>query len=317
MTAVAESSEDTLLCPLCEYDLRGQVEPRCPECGYRFDWDELRDPSRRLHPYLFEHHPERNLWSLLRTLRGGLRPRKFWRELFPTQPSRPRRLVLYWLIITAVALIPFVVILVLGVVQLNDYNGVVRQRVASGTALSPRDVADIISQHGSVTAYLDRFFPLFPNPRLLWLSWQSPYTARQLLTAMVFVAWPWLTFAALMVFQVSMRRAKVRTIHVLRCVLYSADLSIWPALILIALIVYTQWAAMTLPMPQARATMRYVYEAPLLIAVGLMVLLTHRLWMAYRLYLRFDHALATVVASQMMVALALWKLGLDTGMIGW
>lgn len=24
-------------CPLCDYDLRGLTEPRCPECGYRFD----------------------------------------------------------------------------------------------------------------------------------------------------------------------------------------------------------------------------------------------------------------------------------------
>ena len=56
MTDVAEA--ETLHCPLCEYNLRGLSEPRCPECGYRFEWAELRDPSRRLHPYLFEHHPE-------------------------------------------------------------------------------------------------------------------------------------------------------------------------------------------------------------------------------------------------------------------
>src|SRR5687768_18521450 len=31
-------------CPLCDYDLRGLAEPRCPECGYRFTWEELRDP---------------------------------------------------------------------------------------------------------------------------------------------------------------------------------------------------------------------------------------------------------------------------------
>jgi len=26
-----------LPCPICEYDLRGQLTPRCPECGQKFD----------------------------------------------------------------------------------------------------------------------------------------------------------------------------------------------------------------------------------------------------------------------------------------
>jgi hypothetical protein len=83
---------------LCEYDLRGLTEPRCPECGYRFEWDELRDPRRRFHPYLFEHHPNRNAWSFFHTLVGGLAPRRFWSTLYPTQPSRPHRLVAYWVL---------------------------------------------------------------------------------------------------------------------------------------------------------------------------------------------------------------------------
>ena len=48
-------------CPLCEYNLRGITEPRCPECGYAFDWADVLDPRRRLRPYVFEHHPERNV----------------------------------------------------------------------------------------------------------------------------------------------------------------------------------------------------------------------------------------------------------------
>ena len=48
---------EDIFCPLCEYNLRGLIEPRCLECGYRFEWPDLLDPRRRLHPYLFEHHP--------------------------------------------------------------------------------------------------------------------------------------------------------------------------------------------------------------------------------------------------------------------
>ena len=36
-----DSIPDEILCPLCEYNLRGIPEPRCPECGFKFEWDEV------------------------------------------------------------------------------------------------------------------------------------------------------------------------------------------------------------------------------------------------------------------------------------
>src|SRR4051812_24212148 len=96
--AANSPNEDEVLCPLCDYNLRGLTEARCPECGAKFDWEELRDPTRRMHPYLFEHHPERPFDSFVRTLLAGFRPGRFWKTLFPSQPSRPRRLMLYWMI---------------------------------------------------------------------------------------------------------------------------------------------------------------------------------------------------------------------------
>src|SRR5260370_12716019 len=86
-------------CPMCEYNLRGLAEARCPECGYRFEWKDLLDAKLRPHPYLFEHHPEANVKSFWKTAWGGLRPWRFWRELHPAMPSRPGRLRLYrWLV---------------------------------------------------------------------------------------------------------------------------------------------------------------------------------------------------------------------------
>ena len=38
----AELDDSGLRCPNCEYNLTGLAEPRCPECGTRFDWDQLR-----------------------------------------------------------------------------------------------------------------------------------------------------------------------------------------------------------------------------------------------------------------------------------
>ncbi len=37
------------------------------------------------------------------------------------------------------------------------------------------------------------------------------------------VSWTWLTLAALMIFQSSMRRAKIRNAHLLRCAIYGCD----------------------------------------------------------------------------------------------
>src|SRR5437763_172018 len=86
-----------LHCPLCEYNLRGLTEARCPECGHRFNWRELEQERDRQHPYLFEHHRRRNVWSFFRTLSASLRPRRFWVELQPLHRPNPRRLVIYWL----------------------------------------------------------------------------------------------------------------------------------------------------------------------------------------------------------------------------
>src|SRR5258705_7763065 len=85
-------------CPLCLYNLRGLTEPRCPECGYQFQWAELLDPQHPRHPFLFEHHPRRNLWSFFKTLFAGLRPRRFWTSVRPIHDVVRRRLAIYWMI---------------------------------------------------------------------------------------------------------------------------------------------------------------------------------------------------------------------------
>ena len=80
--------EEDLLCPLCEYNLRGLTEARCPECGYRTTWEELRKRPP-LHPYLFEHYPKRNFVSFVRTVFGSLLPRRFWRVVGTHQTMSP------------------------------------------------------------------------------------------------------------------------------------------------------------------------------------------------------------------------------------
>src|SRR5205085_1953296 len=197
----------------CDYDLRGLAEPRCPECGYRFVWEDLTDPTRRRHPYLFEHHPRHNVWSFARTMLGGLRPERFWSSLKPSQPSRPGRLLLYWCAATVLLPIGYgAMIARTAVADASDERG----RRATAVAYATR-----MGQQGALLPeWVDEQFPEPFSVAYLRLVYQRQYAywfGVHLEIAVLYAAWPWLTLAVLLIFRASMRRAKVRAVHVLRC----------------------------------------------------------------------------------------------------
>ena len=155
---------EEILCPLCDYNLRGLIEPRCPECGYRFEWRGLLDPKYRLHPYLFEYNPERNVRSFLRTALGGWRPRKFWQLLLPAHRLRPKRMILYWCFCASFLLLSEAVRIGAMTYQAIRTNNVGRAWLRGYLAI-PRNAAyarDIRQDYGSVTAYLDVRYPSNP-----------------------------------------------------------------------------------------------------------------------------------------------------------
>jgi hypothetical protein len=107
-------------------------------------------------------------------------------------------------------------------------------------------------------------------------------------------AWPWLTFASLLVFAQSMGRAKVRRTHVLRCVAYTFDAAVFLA-----------GSAILVAALSAVGVLPELHQAALLnlaIAVAWMMMI-YRLGCAYALYMRFDKPLLTVLASQVIVLL--------------
>ncbi|MCK4873387.1 MAG: hypothetical protein KAS72_11735 [Phycisphaerales bacterium] len=78
----------TAQCPRCGYDLRGEIQTwqdrcpmqgRCTECGLAFAWmDVFRQAA---HPWLFEYHwRHKFIRSALRTLVMTLRPGRFWQH---------------------------------------------------------------------------------------------------------------------------------------------------------------------------------------------------------------------------------------------
>jgi hypothetical protein len=294
----------TVLCPLCEYQLRGLSQPRCPECGYQFTWDEVLNADRRPHPYLFEHHPRQNVWSFARTKLGGFRPWIFWIKLKPTMPLVPKRLVLYWLIN-----LPLLLILLLGGFirfYANVAPSIRMMRTSTINYMQKRPTEPTVQQwvqrYGTARRAVDALYPdPFSFSGIQGLI--GDYFIRRARApkldfapaALLLILWPWATFATLMIFRISMARARIRPPHVLRCVVYSCDVVLIPV------------AALVFILPEFNQYMWNPLEvfSGLVRACLLMSALTlYKLGFAYRLYLRFPHAWTTVVVAQIVVSLA-------------
>jgi hypothetical protein len=314
-----------LTCPLCDYNLRGLSEPRCPECGFKFQWRELLDTSK--HPYLFEHHRHRRAWSFFRTLSGGLLPRRFWRKLRPSHEINRRRLIQYWML--AVGLLIFLPILLFATVTWRSVWAIQAQRQAQVVFLQANAnnpfVKQAIARAGSIQAFVDNLYPAAFSRRFfaeVWsLFWNggnygvprnwalSPFGFMWLgrfhgigfvvPTLVTLLLWPWVTFLTLMIFLVSMHKAHVRPLHVLRCAIYSSDAA-WLAVFLIPFL------GEEMPVPSRihlELAIGHGRMMQLMVAVLFALLVSYRLAAAYRLYLRFPHAISVAITSQFIVLL--------------
>ena len=317
----APAAGDDLRCPLCEYDLRGLVEPRCPECGYRFEWADVTDPARRLHPYLFEHHPERNASSFVQTHLRGWRPKRFWTSLLPAQPGRLRRLLVYFCVVSSLLVPVMVAHYALWARDHAARMEVERNRWIKQFGPGHPFHDSVAKQFGSIEAWLEQSAPRPPSSAFFERAFDAE-RGWTLLLAGILLAWPVATFLALLVFRISMRRARIKPVHVLRCVVYSFDVIGWAALAAGAAVLYraaVTWADWP---PREILTNRFVPTPPLprsipfsyrpdvvpdalfwLLAAAVL-LSAYRLASAFRHYLKFDHPVSTVVASQVIVVLA-------------
>jgi hypothetical protein len=122
-----------------------------------------------------------------------------------------------------------------------------------------------------------------------------------------------------MIFRISMRRAKIRSIHVLRCLLYSWDAALWVGLGSSILFLTGRFLLDWFRPPRvlqgvfynsrrfsaAGLSSRDLFDYANRVLLGLLLLCILRLCIAYRKYLRFDWPTATVIASQAIVVLLL------------
>jgi hypothetical protein len=277
-----ETIEHTVECPLCRYNLRGLSEPRCPECGFTFEWREILDITRRKHPYLFEHHPDRNAWSFYKTLIGGLNPWRFWSTLHPAQAADERRLMAYRWIAKGFSGVPLIItglwLLMMSMSwPVNDWP---RQSVFY--------LIDVFGREATLVSELVR---PFLHARL--------YIFILLLTLSL-LALPEMSTVALLIYRSSMRQAKIEKHHVDRCVAYSYDVVVW---LVLGMLMLGIWVLLFLRITSWQAWL--LSWCLLLLLPGVWLLMTIRLALAYRYYLRMRHAVLAVAAGQVIVALVI------------
>jgi hypothetical protein len=106
-----------------------------------------------------------------------------------------------------------------------------------------------------------------------------------------------------------MHKARVNTAHVVRCLVCTFDVGAWIGVGAFA------WAVSSIPFHTTFGGADVPALQRLALVAGLAPLLVvYRLWTAYRLYLRFDHAFWTILASQviaLLLALNIW------GLVNW
>jgi hypothetical protein len=303
-------------CPLCGYNLRGLTEPRCPDCGHQFTWRGLLDESSWRHPYLFEHHPRRPIRAFLRTFFASMLPRRFFGlSLRPEHTPRPRMLALFWLALASAILVlpPLAAVGNQLRQEYADYRGyvaqmnAVRARDRAMLARLPADdpaVPRTRARFGSIENYLAAQYPILPfaqfrvvKPRPL-----MPLATSLLAPAVLLACWPWLSFAALMLFPQSMHEHHVLPVQVFRTVIYSAS-AIVPIFALAAAIQVVPMFADFLW--SVGGTIAAWGMTPLMVTTLLLAfpVLGYRLAIGYRSYLHFRQPAATVFLAQLVVVL--------------
>jgi len=310
------SVEDTdLHCPLCEYNLRGLTEPRCPECGHAFDWNELREATTNRHPWLFENQ-RRGVRGFLANWRRSLVPGRFWKSIRTSHSPDRRRLILYFVALTILSMM--LMIIPAAVLAGRSFIVVRNARQSWPTRVvrwaSPAQIAAYQRQYGSLQNAANTLFPYWPSTLQVFVSRFSIRSCMR--TTVIGVAefaflWPVLTFATLMLYRGVLRLERINNVHVLRVVMYSAS-----PIVLLWLVL--AWVAI-----DDRQQNWRVYNLDDLFGdVQSLCFVIMWAWLAYRVtiachrYLRLPLLVQGAMLTQVLVGLVILKV-LMISTIGW
>lgn len=265
---------ESLVCRKCKYHLYGLRDTRCPECGEPFTWEQALDDYRRSRKPLFEYRwREEPVRSLVRTWRMALRPRKLWSAIDLHDP--PKVFPLTALVVIALG------VMVVALAAPAVYHEAFYYLQWTGQ----------LRRQGRATSQFSFG---------LWDVLNSALTSRAVWRSvgMVGTWWGW-SLAALMIFQQSMRRGRVRIVHVFRaCVFSVVPLAPVVAMLMVPLEI--------LEFEVARRYFRltfldYAMPATVVLLLGCAL---YALTAAYRRYLKMPHAFGVALASQVIALLA-------------
>jgi len=267
---------EELTCVHCGYHLYGLTSPRCPECGQGFEWAEaLARYHRKRLPYFEYRWRDRTLKSLVGTCRRAMLPGRLWGRLNLHDPPNIVALVgmVLMCIVATHAAIAAAAILVHAALTI-DY------------VLYPPAWARI-----GPGFYADEF-AMFVEEAVNTFWNFALWTGTQLVAA-----WLAASLVALLIFQQSMRRSRVRVSQVVRVWAYATPLAL-PVLLFItfSLAGILDWTS------NLRSS-----ETEQIILIGMIAAWMHvllSLRCAYARYLRMPHATAVAVASQVIALMA-------------
>jgi hypothetical protein len=235
--------------------------------------------------------------------------------LYPTQPSSVRRLVAYGAVVVAACVLP--VAIELAQRTCHTYRAVEERRrwVAVALQRNPSFAASCRAAYPGMAAaqIIDAEQPPMSMSAYLGDALKYGNVRGLLVGEIAAILWPAATAAALLIFQASMRRARVRGVHALRCVVYSCDLLLVANAMPLAVLCWIVLRRSTGDPSFARDVDWYARLLPWLAAAAAPMFL-YRLWTAVRLYLRLPHAPAVIITTQ---AIALLVLGIVLSNLYW
>ena len=238
-------------CPRCGYDLQGQVATwaesspltgTCSECGLALEFAEVFDPGRSAPAWSFEREGAAGVGSAARTLWESLRPGRFWGagRMRMGHPVRARRLVVY---------------AAMGLVVAHAIAGL-GAAIGTASVLAPPGTGTTILPgarvYGSFDILAGFAWPeewLAGYPMVTWTytlappgggglvynvapAWGPPRQTPQVLWWWFCLAWTALCPVAFLVLPATLRRCRVRRVHLARAGVYIgvATLLAWASL---------------------------------------------------------------------------------------
>lgn len=175
-----------LVCPRCDYSLRGLPSPRCPECGVEFRWEDLGNVDEARTSGFFEYClPSDAAKCFVHTWWRALHPVSFWNWATPSWPVQRRRIRAFAVVsVLATVSSLTLVMTVLHFAMLHWYHGSFRVLSVAAFARSLLPLYGLIS--------VVHVLPCFVAGTLLWCCRgtvaQSPYHPRCLFRLVAYPA---------------------------------------------------------------------------------------------------------------------------------